>query len=206
MSEHQTTVFVIDDDDAFRDSVEVLCSSVDLATEGFADAQSFLDAYSEDWTGCIVLDIRMPGMSGLELQVALRRLHCAIPIIFVTGHGDIEMAVSALKNGAYDFLTKPFRQQDLLDRIHLALRAADQKRVLDQAQHAVEERFARLTPREREVFDLVVQGCANKVVAGRLDISQRTVELHRSQVMQKMEAESLADLVRLSIRLEEASG
>ncbi len=202
MAEQLTTVHVVDDDDAFRDSLEVLCGSVDLVTRSFADAGAFLEDYSDEWQGCIVLDIRMPGMSGLELQQVLLERGCAMPVVFITGHGDIEMAVTAMKSGAQDFLTKPFRQQDLLDRIHAALKVADRQRASELQRHEVESRFERLTPREREVFDLVVQGCANKVVSNRLDISQRTVELHRSQVMQKMEADSLADLVRLSLRLE----
>lgn len=201
MTDTQATVHIVDDDDDFRDSLEVLCSSVDLPTRSFADAKAMLEGYSETWEGCVVLDIRMPGMSGLELHRALTNRSCTMPTIFITGHGDIDMAVTAMKNGAYDFLSKPFRQQDLLDRIHAALRVAGEQRAEDEQNREAKERVQRLTPREREVFALVVQGCANKVVANRLNISQRTVELHRSQVMQKMKAASLADLVRLAMRL-----
>ena len=197
------TIFIVDDDDAFRDSLEALCESVDLVTESYADGRSFLDAFDPDRLGCLLLDVRMPGISGLEVQVELTSRECRLPIIFLTGHGDIEMAVTAMKRGARDFLTKPIRHQDLLDRVHAALREADLD-LAERLEHAeLEARMARLTPRETEVFELVVEGLPNKVISNRLDISQRTVELHRAQVMKKMEADSLADLVRSAIHLEE---
>ncbi|HVS14119.1 MAG TPA: response regulator [Thermoanaerobaculia bacterium] len=197
------TVFVVDDDDDFRDSVSMLCESVGLRVESFSSASEFLDGASPDRRGCLVLDIRMPGMSGLELQRELVERGASWPILFMTGHGDVPMAVTALKAGAFDFLTKPFSHQDLLDRIHSALRFAEEERSREVRREELVERFATLTPREREVMELVVQGLANKVVANRLGISQRTVEIHRAQVMEKMAAESLADLVRMAVILEE---
>ena len=200
------TIFIVDDDDAFRDSLEALCESVDLVTESYPDATSFLETFDPERPGCILLDVRMPGISGLELQVELEARGARIPIIFLTGHGDIEMAVTAMKRGARDFLTKPIRHQDLLDRVHAALRAADRDLNARMEHAELEERLGRLTPREHEVFELVVEGLPNKVISNRLDISQRTVELHRAQVMKKMEADSLADLVRTAIHLEDSVG
>lgn len=204
MNAKNPTIFIVDDDDAFRDSLEALCESVDLHTESFADAASFLEAFDPNRPGCLLLDVRMPGISGLELQVELEERNSPLPIIFLTGHGDIEMAVTAMKRGARDFLTKPIRHQDLLDRVHSALRDLDRDRRVHREHVELEARRARLTPREMEVFELVVEGLPNKVISNRLEISQRTVELHRAQVMKKMEADSLADLVRTAIHLEEA--
>lgn len=195
------TVFVVDDDGPFRDSLKVLFESVGLEVREFAEAQSFLDEVSLNESGCIVLDIRMPGMSGLELQQVLNDRGNEIPIVFMTGHGDIEMAVSAMKDGAIDFLTKPFSHQDLLDRVHRALREGAEVRDQYHEKEALEERLDSLTPREREVLELVVTGAANKVMANRLDVSQRTVEIHRAAVMKKMDADSLADLVRMAVAL-----
>ena len=196
------TVFVVDDDEAFLDSLKTLCESVGLASQAFASALEFLEQYTPAWRGCLVLDVRMPRMSGLELQQELNQRGSTLPIVFVTGHGDIDMAVQAMKAGAVDFLTKPFSHQDLLDRIHSALDEAtvDTDTVL--VKREAKERLARLTPRESEVFDLVVAGNPNKIIANRLGISQRTVELHRAQVMTKMEADSLADLVRTAVTLD----
>lgn len=202
MSELQQTVFIVDDDDAFRDSLEVLFESVGIENRGFASANEFLAAGVETGGGCLVLDIRMPGMSGLDLQAELNRRGARLPILFMTGHGDVPMAVRAMKAGAMDFLTKPFSHQELLDRVQAALKseADDRERATEAGE--LSKRHARLTPREGEVFELVVAGLANKVIANRLGISQRTVEIHRAQVMAKMKAGSLAELVRMAIEIE----
>jgi FixJ family two-component response regulator len=172
--------------------------------EAFPSAQDFLNAYNDDRPGCLILDVRMPGMSGLELQERLNERKAIIPIIFMTGHGDVPMAVEALQAGALDFLQKPFRDQELIDRIAKALdRDATNRRDLAEVQ-VIAERFADLTPRERLVMELVTQGKANKVIAGDLEISQRTVEIHRARVMEKTHAGSLAHLVRMMLRLQEA--
>jgi len=198
------TVFVVDDDEAVRDALRLLIASVGLAVETFATAGELLAAVDAQTRGCLVLDVRMPGMSGLELQERLSAMGAVLPIIFITGHGDVPMAVRAMKAGALDFLLKPFHDQNLLDRIHQALdRDRDEVRELER-RAALRERAATLTPREREVLDAVVAGHANKVIAGRLGLSQRTVEIHRAKVMEKMQASSLADLVRMSLRLAES--
>jgi FixJ family two-component response regulator len=155
--------------------------------------------------GCIVLDIRMPGMSGMELQQRLKSMRCTIPVIFVTGHGDVPMAVEAMLHGAFDFIQKPFRDQELLDRINQALNWDTEHRSEEERRRQVQERYASLTPREREVLDCVVRGLANKVIAMDLDLSQRTVEIHRARVMEKMGARSLADLVRMSLLINESA-
>lgn len=190
-------VFVVDDDDAVRSSLRLLLKSVGQTAEAYPSAQAFLDAFDPDRPGCLVLDIRMPGMSGLELQQKLNAMHAITPIVFITGHGDVPMAVEAMQNGAVDFIQKPFRDQDLLDRINQALDKDKANRTGLLARDEIRRRMATLTPREREVLDLVTQGKANKVVAGDLDVSQRTVEIHRARVMEKMEASSLAHLVRM---------
>ena len=198
------TVFVVDDDAPVRDGLKLLLRSVGHRVETCASAQEFLDLYTDDRPGCLVLDVRMPGMSGLDLQERLNERHAILPIIFITGHGDVPMAVEALQAGALDFLQKPFRDQELLDRIARALEkdASNRRELVELKQIAA--RFAELTPRERAVMDLVVQGKANKVIAGDLDISQRTVEIHRARVMEKTQAGSLAHLVRMVLRLQEA--
>ncbi|HYM35623.1 MAG TPA: response regulator FixJ [Steroidobacteraceae bacterium] len=197
------TVFIVDDDTAVRDALKFLLRSVGHPVETFASAQDFLDAYRDDRPGCMVLDIRMPGMSGLELQEKLVERRSILPIIFITGHGDVPMAVEAMQAGAMDFIQKPFRDQDLLDRINQALdKDAAMRRSIKEL-NSIRERLASLTPREREVMDLVVHGKANKVIAGDLDLSQRTVEIHRARVMEKMQASSLAHLVRMVIEIGE---
>lgn len=194
------TVFVVDDDPAIRIAMQALMESVHLQHEIFGSADEFLEQFNDDRAGCLILDIRMPGLGGLELQELLVQRHSTLPIIFITGHGDVPMAVEAMQKGAVDFIQKPFRDQDLLDRIHHALKA-DRERRVEQRQHSeVAERVARLTNREHEVFDLVVTGKANKVIAYELGVSQRTVEIHRARVMEKMEARSLADLVKLHMQ------
>ena len=195
----EANVFVIDDDQAVRDSLGLLLKSMGQKAHLFESAQAFLDAYNPEMSGCIVLDIRMPGMSGMELQQQLKARHSTIPIIFVTGHGDVPMAVEAMHHGAFDFIQKPFRDQELLDRINQALSWDVVHRSEEDHRRGVQERFLSLTPREREVMDCVVRGLANKVIAMDLDLSQRTVEIHHARVMEKMDARSLADLVRMSL-------
>jgi FixJ family two-component response regulator len=196
------TVTVIDDDDAVRSSLKLLLKSVNLPVVVYASAQEFLPRYILDQPGCLVVDVRMPGMSGLELQQQLNLKGATIPVIFITGHGDISMAVEAMQHGAFDFLQKPFRDQDLLDRVQRALeKDAANRRELAQADR-IREHLKSLTPREREVMDMVTQGKANKVIAADLGVSQRTIEIHRARVMEKMHAGSLAQLVRMTLELE----
>ena len=200
MSNGEATVFIVDDDDAVRDSLEDLVDSVGLKAEIFASAQEFLAAYDPLRAGCLVLDIRMPGMSGLELQERLGERQAVLPIIFITGHGDIPMAVEAMRRGAVDFIQKPFRDQDLLDRINSALAQGVGRREDMEEQRVIEERIHSLTRRERQVMEMVVEGKANKVIAIDLGLSQRTVEVHRANVMEKMRTKTLADLVRMVSR------
>jgi len=205
MVDASPTVFVVDDDEPVRDSIAMLLETVELPYETFASAQEFLNAYQRDRTGCLVLDIRMPGMSGLELQDHLQKIRSPIPIVFITGHGDIPMAVEAMKRGAVDFIRKPFRDQELLDRIKEALSLDHDQRAAYQNLEEIRTRVGTLTPREFEVFQRVADGQANKVVAIELGISERTVEIHRSQVMQKTRARTLADLVRMKLNLDQGS-
>lgn len=205
MKEKPATVFVVDDDDAVRTSLRLLLKSVGLPVETFGSAQEFLDAFDAERAGCLVLDIRMPGMSGLELQQRLNEIHAIVPIVFITGHGDVPMAVEAMQHGAVDFIQKPFRDQDLIDRINQALEKDRDNRAGLRERDAIRRRMQQLTPREREVLDLVTQGKANKVIAGDLNVSQRTVEIHRARVMEKMGASSLAHLVRMVIEAERAT-
>jgi two-component system response regulator FixJ len=197
------TIFVVDDDSAVRDSLKLLLRSVGQAVETYGSGQEFVDAYNDDRAGCLVLDIRMPGMSGLELQQKLNEKHSILPIIFITGHGDVPMAVEAMQAGAVDFIQKPFRDQDLIDRINQALEKDHNNRASLGERNDIRRRLETLTPREREVLDLVVHGKANKVIAGDLKLSQRTVEIHRARVMEKMQASSLAHLVRMVLEVGE---
>jgi FixJ family two-component response regulator len=199
MKEKPATVFVVDDDEAVRTSLRLLLKSVGLPVETFASAQEFLDQFDPSRAGCLVLDIRMPGMSGLELQQHLNDRHSIMPIVFITGHGDVPMAVEAMQAGAVDFIQKPFRDQDLIDRINRALDKDREMRSELRERDEIRRRMSQLTPREREVLELVTQGKANKVIAGDLNVSQRTVEIHRARVMEKMGANSLAHLVRMVI-------
>ena len=173
--------------------------SVGHACEIFESADAFLKNHSDERSGCLVLDIRMPGMGGLELQDKLLDTESSLPIIFITGHGDIPMAVEAMQKGAFDFIQKPFRDQELLDRIQGALKAERARRSARAERSDVRVKIERLTKREHEVFDLVVTGKPNKIIAYELGVSQRTVEIHRARVMEKMEARSLADLVRMQL-------
>ncbi len=195
------TVYIVDDDPAIRIAMQALLESVDIEHEIFASADEFLRGEEKHRAGCLVLDIRMPGLGGLELQDELISRENTLPVIFITGHGDVPMAVDAMQKGAVDFIQKPFRDQELLDRIREALTKDKQRRKQRKRHDVVESRLQKLTKREREVFDLVVTGKPNKVIAYELSVSQRTIEIHRARVMEKMEARSLADLVRMHMSL-----
>lgn len=192
-------VFVVDDDKSVRDSLVLLLESADLAVEPYPSAQAFLEAYAPDRRGCLLLDVRMSGMNGLELQGILSRRGLDIPIIFMSAHGDVPMSARAFKAGAVDFLEKPLNEEALLRRIREALERDAQKRQRRTEELAARMRLQRLTPREREVMVLVVQGCSNKDIAKRLRVSHRTVETHRARVMVKMEARSLPALIRMAM-------
>jgi two-component system, LuxR family, response regulator FixJ len=197
MKELTPIVFIVDDDEAVRGSLRLLIKSVGLAPTALGSAREFLDNYDPAQPGCLVLDVRMPQMSGIELQEQLNRQGAIIPVIFITGHGDVPMAVEALQAGAFDFLQKPFRDQELVDRIQRALEKDRASRAALTQRTLIRERLESLTPREREVMELICAGAANKVIAADLGVSQRTVEIHRARVMEKMQASSLAQLVRM---------
>lgn len=206
MFEQTPTVFVVDDDPAMCESLKWLIESVNLSVETYPSANAFLDTYSADSPGCLVLDVRMPGMSGLELQEILVQRKVQLPVIIVTGHGDVPMAVRALKTGAMDFMEKPFNDQELLDRIQIAIEQ-DKKNRSDLARRTdVATRISRLSSREKEVMELIVSGNSNKVVAAHLNLSPKTVEVHRARVMEKLQAQSLPELVRLAISAEKEAG
>jgi FixJ family two-component response regulator len=194
-------VYVIDDDDGMRRALSLLLGTVGYETLAFANASEFLAQFDPAPHSCLVLDIRMPGMSGLELQQHLNRTGSMLPVIFITGHGDVPMAVQAMKEGAFEFIQKPFRDQDLLDRINHALQQDAESRNNVARRADVVRRLETLTPRERQVMDMVAEGSANKVIAIDLKLSERTVEIHRAKVMEKMGARSVAHLVRLQLSL-----
>lgn len=198
----EATVFIVDDDQQVRDALELLMESVGLNVATFESGQLFLDAFNPEIPGCIVTDIRMPGMSGLELQKKLKEEKMHPPVIVITGHGDIPMAVDAMQSGAVDFIEKPFNDQRLLDSVHRAIETDAAKR--GQATHIAEirERMESLTPRELEVMNLITQGKRNKVIADELHVSQSTVEAHRAKVMEKMQAATLSDLMRMVLSRE----
>jgi two-component system response regulator FixJ len=201
MKERAPTVYIVDDDDAIRSALRLLLKSVGLTAVTVPSAQEFLATYDPQQSGCLILDVRMPGMSGIELQQQLNLRGAIIPVIFITGHGDVPMAVEAMQQGAFDFLQKPFRDQDLIERIQRAL-AKDQTGRAELRERArIQERLESLTAREREVLELVTSGKPNKIMAADLGVSQRTVEIHRARVMEKMGASSLAQLVRMVLDL-----
>jgi FixJ family two-component response regulator len=201
MAEAEPIVFVIDDDPSVRRAIRRLIGSVGLQVELFGSAKEFLHSRRPDAPSCLVLDIRLPGISGLDFQRELAVANVHIPIIFITAHGDIPMTVRAMKAGAVEFLTKPFHDQDLLDAIHVALERDRAKRKQEAEIAILRQRWESLTPREREVLPLVVSGLLNKQIAGEIGTSETTVKVHRGQLMRKMGADSLAELVRLAERI-----
>ena len=194
----QSTVFVVDDDGPLREALRSLLRSVGLRAEVFASAADFLKLKLPDTAACLVLDVRLPGVSGLDFQAELAKADIRIPIIFITGHGDIPMTVRAMKAGAVEFLTKPFRDQDLLDAVQIALERDRARRAENQALLEVRAHFESLTPREQQVIGFVTAGLMNKQIAAELGVSEITVKVHRGSVMKKMKARSLADLVRMA--------
>jgi len=194
----EPTVFIVDDDEAFRDSVKELVSSVGLAAETFQSALEFLDTYDPTRPGCLVLDVRMARMSGIALQAKLNATGARIPVVFISGHGDIAMAVGAIKDGAVDFVQKPYREQQLLDAINEALRRDAAQRAPVGGTSALAERVAMLTDREREVMNLALKGMPSKLIAKELSISHRTVEQHRSRLLEKLGVSSMSELMRLT--------
>ena len=201
MNDKIPIVFVVDDDKAVRKSLERLIKSVGLTVQAFSSALEFLESDPSAGPSCLVLDVRMPGLSGIDLQKELGKMGYTIPIIFITGYGDIPMSVRTMKRGATDFLTKPFNDQDLLDAIHRAIEKDKQTRREQDEIGTIQQRVDSLTPREREVFSLVVTGMLNKQIAYDLGMSEKTVKVHRSRVMDKMQADSLAELVRLAYKV-----
>lgn len=204
MSDDQT-VFVVDDDEGVRDGLSLLLATVGQSCELYECGQEFLDTYDHDKRGCLVLDIRMPRMTGLDVQKKLLEMDSKLPIIFITGHGDIPMAVEAMRLGALDFIRKPFREHDLLERINEAMNLDEDAHRKATDSQELAERLSKLSEREKEVFDRVADGEMNKVIAADLGISERTVEVHRGQVMKKLEAKTLAQLVRMKIEAEFAA-
>ena len=201
MHEDNPFVFVVDDDRSIRESLRNLIRSAGLNVQTFASAQEFLTSQRPEAPSCLVLDVQLPGLSGLDLQQELAKGNAQLPIIFITGHGDIPMSVQTMKAGAIGFLTKPFREQDLLDAIHQALERDRNTRREKAERDDLRRRFESLTPREREVMGLVVAGLPNKQIAGEVGASETTVKIHRHQVMEKMAAGSLPELVRMANRL-----
>lgn len=199
MTNPKPTVFLVDDDHAVRDAMELLLDTAGFSTVSFASATEFLERYDASQPGCLVLDIRMPGMSGMELQEALVAEAVGLPIIFLTGHGNVRMSAKAFRTGAIDFLEKPFDETVLLQRIHEALRLDRANRESADRQAQASSRLAMLTPREREVMLLLVSGNANKEIAARLDLSTRTIETHRGRIMEKTGVQSVTELVELAI-------
>lgn len=196
MTNRPPTVFVVDDDEAVRESLDALLRSVDLEVETFAGASEFLRAYTPEQPGCLVLDVRMKEMSGLELQQELRKRAINLPVIVMTGHGDVPIAVKAMKNGAFEFLEKPFSKQLLLERIQSAIERDRLQRTTDEYVQDVNSKLGQLTRREREVLSGILDGKLSKQIASELELSKKTVDIHRANLMRKMGAESVASLVR----------
>jgi RNA polymerase sigma factor (sigma-70 family) len=199
MDEHENdTVFLIDDDPGVRDSLTLLLSLKGIRTQPFATAESFIETYRPEWHGCVLTDLRMPGMTGLELQMALRERHIEVPVVVLTAHGDVATARAALKNGAFDFLEKPIDDAMLLDVLRNALRVDRERRSTMAARAATDRRLERLTQREREILALIAAGHQNREIAAQLGISARTVEVHKSRIMEKLECRSLAELMQVN--------
>lgn len=201
MTDLEPLVYVVDDDASTRETLNSLIRSVGLRVQGFPSAEGFLKYARPDTDSCLILDVRLRGISGLDVQRKLADCGISIPIIFITGHGDIQMSVRAMKAGAIEFLTKPFRDQDLLDAIHVALDKDRERRRRDAEVAGLQARFAALTPRERQVLPLVVSGLLNKQIAAKLGISEAAAKVHRSQLIRKMGANSLPDLVRMAEKI-----
>ena len=193
------TVFLIDDDPGVRDALTLLLSLKGLRTQAFANAESFIDTYRPERTGCVLTDLRMPGMTGLELQAALRERRLEVPVVVLTAHGDVATARAALKNGAFDFIEKPVDDTMLLEVLRNALRVDRERRAAATARSAADRRMERLTEREREILALIAAGHQNRDVAARLGISPRTVEVHKARIMEKLECRSLAELIRMNL-------
>lgn len=200
----ESMIYIVDDDSSVRESLQDLLASVGLASRAFGSAREFMDADLPDVPACLILDVRMPGLSGLDFQQEMTRLNIRLPVVFITAHGDIPMSVKAMKAGALEFLTKPFREQDLLDAISLGLGRDKERRKVSALVDDLKRRHAGLTDGEREVMELVVSGLLNKQVAGQLGLSEVTVKVRRGSLMRKMNADSLATLVKMSEKLKEA--
>jgi RNA polymerase sigma factor (sigma-70 family) len=199
VTEQDGTVFLIDDDPAIRDSLSLLLSLKGIRTQVFASAESFVDSFLPDWFGCVLTDLRMTGMSGLELQTVLRKRKVDLPLVVLTAHGDVATVRTALKNGAFDYLEKPVDDEVLLEVLRNALRVDRERRLSAVERSAVDERFSSLTPREREVLSLLVDGHQNVDIAARLGISPRTVEVHKARILTKLNCQSLAELIRITL-------
>ena len=201
MSEPGAVVHIVDDEKVVADGIALLLRSVGLQSKTYPDARSFLGAYTPEMAGCLLLDVRMPKMGGLELQEELNRMRCVLPVIFITGHGDVPMAVEAMRAGAVDFLQKPFNDDELIRRVQKALEEDAQQRALLREREEIRRRWGDLSEREREVAQRISAGDANKVIAADLGISERTVEAHRAKIMEKMGVRSVAQLVRMVVAL-----
>ncbi len=197
--ETQPIIHIVDDDSAVRNALCLLMQAEGLQTRAYTSAEEFLEDITPTTVGCVVLDVRMPGLSGLELQQILQKKQVVLPVIIMTGYADVPMAVQAMKAGAMDFIEKPFDNNRLLELVHLCLAKCKQEQSEQVLHHVAEEKIAKLTRRERQVMDMLVQGCQNRTIAEKLGISPRTVEIHRARVMEKLEAHSLSDVVRLAL-------